>query len=931
MSAVGSRLAHLPGLDGLRGALMVLILCFHGGYTDLAGSFFSISMFFTLSGYLIVTLLLGVTGSDGHADLGRFWRRRARRLAPAGVAGVVVAVVFTVFVGTATQQTQLAGDAIASLANVANWWFLASDQSYTSLFAAPSPLTPYWSLSIEVQVYLGLPLLVVAASRLGSPDPRALRRRVFAAIAVVGAGALAAVVVVNPGVDAGYFATWARLPEFATGALAGVVLSGGTLRQRLVDSRASWVTALTTATSVTAIGVLALLVATVSFTAPWVYRGGFAAFSLLSIALVISLHQRSNPVARLLSFRPLVHFGTVSYGTYLYHWPIFLWLTPARTGLEGIPLFGLRVAVTVALAEISWRLLEVPVRTAGSLSLRGLNLGARFAPLVVVPLVATAVVVSAAAPVPPPDLNVAGQQLDRLTRQAPLGAPGSPAASATAGEVSGEVSGEGSGTTPTGDDASDPGAGAVAPGASGPDADDGDLRVAIYGDSTAVMAGFGLVQWAADTPGVQAVPGSAVTGCGAALGGTRLLADGSTQEIPGRCTQWPSVWAATTRLGRPHLAVVQLSLWDTMPRQVPDPSGPPGAVRMAEPGDEAWHEVVLGEYLDAIDVLAAGGATVVWLTPPPPNVNLAPSNIFEGYSPLAIARVAALRDVADDLARLRPEGVEVVDLAAWHDSVGNDDLRLRPDGIHLEGDTARDVFDRFLGPELLRVGSTPGVRNRATTLPATAASATGAISASTRDAPSPRPYQPGLPLRVVVWGGPGVDATAREVRRAAAADGVDVSVVVADAGACGVAPVRERQGVDRPQRCGSQRELWEAVVAHAPHAVVVAPGALDASVARVFPGDDDWYAPGDQPFDGWLLATYTGVADAIADAGAAVVFSTDGLGTDPAHLAVAELLELVGAARAPRGVVQVVGAGPLGAGTDIAVALARLTTPVPSN
>lgn len=162
------RLTRMPALDGLRALSILIILVYHGGAATIPGGFLSVDIFFVLSGFLITSLLLAEWERHGSLNLRQFWIRRARRLLPALMLVVgVVLVAGIVIVGH--RADVIRADAIASLAYVSNWWFVAEGTSYFDQFNDPSPLRHMWSLSIEEQWYLLLPLvLVVVLPRLRS-------------------------------------------------------------------------------------------------------------------------------------------------------------------------------------------------------------------------------------------------------------------------------------------------------------------------------------------------------------------------------------------------------------------------------------------------------------------------------------------------------------------------------------------------------------------------------------------------------------------------------------------------------------------------------------------------------------------------------------------------------------------------------------------
>ena len=152
-------LGYIPALDGLRGAGLVFVFAFHVGYSWAAGALLALSVFFTLSGFLITRLILDEVGRTGRLNLPGFWSRRLRRLLPAAILGILFVLVLSATV-LPVDPDKLRGDAFAALGYVANWRFILESRGYLEQFATPSPLLHYWSLSLEEQFYLLFPLLV---------------------------------------------------------------------------------------------------------------------------------------------------------------------------------------------------------------------------------------------------------------------------------------------------------------------------------------------------------------------------------------------------------------------------------------------------------------------------------------------------------------------------------------------------------------------------------------------------------------------------------------------------------------------------------------------------------------------------------------------------------------------------------------------------
>jgi peptidoglycan/LPS O-acetylase OafA/YrhL len=343
----------MPALDGVRGLAVIAVLLFHGGFEWARGGWLGVSIFFTLSGFLITNLLVAEWARTGTISLPTFWSRRFRRLMPAAIACLLGIALYGWVLASPEQLRHLRGDLLAALGYVANWRFLLTDVSYADLFAAPSPAQHFWSLAIEEQFYVFYPLIALGALRLGG------RRALAAFLGIAAVASLALAYAVRADLDRMYYGTDTRMLELVAGALVALWWSARPSRQTAPRGR-------TRRTSVTALGLVALggsiaLWPSVSQTATQVTRGVLPLQALLSVGIILAV-ARPTPLARALAWRPLVGAGLISYGLYLYHWPIFLALSPERTELSTAPLFALRIAATLAVALLSYRFLEQPIR-----------------------------------------------------------------------------------------------------------------------------------------------------------------------------------------------------------------------------------------------------------------------------------------------------------------------------------------------------------------------------------------------------------------------------------------------------------------------------------------------------------------------------------------------------------------------------------------
>ena len=849
MSNPGSKgLGYLPGLDGIRAFALMPVMLFHSGFAWVPGAMFGLSTFFTMSGYLITSLLIEEHKGTGGIGLGDFWRRRFRRLLPGSLLAMLLAIAFGVFAADATQRAELGGDIAASLAYVANWWFIATGQTYAALFEAPSPLLHIWSLAVEEQFYLVLPLVAFAFLRRrssgsgtdGAPLGNLLWKFGIAiGIAFVATTALPFIFTISDNFF--YYATPTRLPEMLSGVLLAIVMAPGTRRHALTTARAvPWATV----GGVVSVLIMLWLWGNVGLDTPWVYKGGFAAFSLVSIVLILSVHNNRSPVTRALTVPPMLHLGRISYGVYLFHWPIFLWITPANTGLDGWPLFIVRMAVTVGLAELSFRFIESPIRRTGRLEIAGaLRPLGRFAPVAIAALVIGGFLTSATAPPPALNLTRSEEQLGSFTEEFATPPP-------TALRV----------------DASD----VEAIEAQLP-VDPPPLRVAVFGDSAALTTTYGIGRWASEDPTAEFALGSAMVGCGVNLDGERYYTENRILPITDWCRAWPTYWTERTRASVPNTGLVQVGPWELLPRRF-TPDGP-----LFSAGDPEWEEATLRELLEAVDLLNAQGTFAVFATSPPPNDNLVSAPDAAGranlgdLSNLSPDRFAIFNELLQRLPELRPGRVAIVDLAGWTAAQGERDLLLRPDGVHSGDEGTILVADEFLGPELQRSWDEAWRTGDARRLTAEAIARRAA-------SPAPRLWQPGEPYRVLVWS----DARAPDVVAAieAAATRVlppgtalDVEVVAPDG--CGVARSRLQRtdagDIEVPTDCNERTAINAALDAGQPFdLVLVAPGTWEHGEFSPYPNNEYWVAPDTAYGSLWFIAEMASAVDLVATDGALV-------------------------------------------------------------
>jgi peptidoglycan/LPS O-acetylase OafA/YrhL len=347
---------YRPALDGVRAVAVIAVIAYHVSSLLPAG-FLGVDIFFVLSGYLITALLLQERLARGRVRLAEFWARRARRLLPAVLLLLAVTAVVTAYDAPVATFDARRSDMISTLLYVANWHFIATDQSYFATFTGVSPLRHMWSLAIEEQFYVAWPLLVGAV--MAAPSVRRdTAKLAFWVLAAALASAVCMAVLydaANP--SRSYFGTDVRAHSLLVGCALALMISA---RPQLLNGEAA---ALARRVWPLVIGMLAIALVTFSDQGGFYYHGGSLLFALAVAALlwVIEAAPRSAPAA-MLSTAPFRWVGMTSYGLYLWHWPILVWIGDPRAGFDALPTQLAEIGLTIAVATASFYLLERPIR-----------------------------------------------------------------------------------------------------------------------------------------------------------------------------------------------------------------------------------------------------------------------------------------------------------------------------------------------------------------------------------------------------------------------------------------------------------------------------------------------------------------------------------------------------------------------------------------
>ena len=355
---------HLAGLDGLRALAIGAVMLFHLDPDWLSGGFLGVDIFFVISGFLITTLLVRERERDGSIDLRGFWTRRARRLLPA----LLVVVPACILIARTVETDLLVGirrQALGALTFSTNWLEIAGGSNY---FAATSPqlFMNFWSLAVEEQFYLAWPLVTIAL--LAARRHLGLSWGVLGALVLsvgVGSALLMALRYDPADVTRVYYGTDTHLVGLMLGAAMAMTWAGPTRAGTITPQWHRWRRHVVVGAGVLLAGLLVLA----DEGSAWTFRLGIPLVSLATALLLLASVDRPGRLRTVLEAPPLRWIGTRSYGIYLWHWPVILVIgqdIPAAAGTASFVWTRVwAVVVTSALADLSFRFVETPVRRLG--------------------------------------------------------------------------------------------------------------------------------------------------------------------------------------------------------------------------------------------------------------------------------------------------------------------------------------------------------------------------------------------------------------------------------------------------------------------------------------------------------------------------------------------------------------------------------------
>lgn len=353
---IKKNLRYMPGLDGLRALALMGVMGYHWGLESAPGGFLGVGVFFVLSGYLITDILASQWRLNGKINLADFWYRRFRRLLPAMFLMLLMTVVWVTLFDP-SRLAVLRQDVIGAVTYLSNWQFIFREVSYFESFGPPSPLGHMWSLAVEEQFYVIWPLILLIGLYL---YPRRGQMLYFIS-ALAGISALLMMWIYEPGEDPSrvYFGTDTRAFGLLIGAALAIMWPSFKLSSRI----ARGARILMDLAGISALVLILYMMGNTDRFEEALYPGGMVILSLASAVVIAVLAHPASLLGNLIGAKPLRWVGVRSYGIYLWHYPIIMLTSPNGDVHQISPLHAvLQVAASVALAALSWKYVEEPIR-----------------------------------------------------------------------------------------------------------------------------------------------------------------------------------------------------------------------------------------------------------------------------------------------------------------------------------------------------------------------------------------------------------------------------------------------------------------------------------------------------------------------------------------------------------------------------------------
>jgi peptidoglycan/LPS O-acetylase OafA/YrhL len=351
---------YIPAIDGLRALAVIAVMFYHLGFSWIPGGFLGVDLFFVISGYVITRMLLDSIAQSGGLDLRGFYLARLRRLLPA-LLFMLTTTVIAVGIWAPDTIKRLLVDTPFALTGTINWWLVANEQDYFESIGRPPLLQHTWSLAVEAQFYLIWPLILYfILKKFGK------KHIPVAALSIAAASGIA-LLLVSVSIDAAnaskvshvYFGTDTHSIGLFLGAALAVSWIPQNFRVEISRKGQNFIDGIGV---IGFIGILATFLF-IDASNPAMYKIAFPLAGIFGAAIIASIVHPASRFAPVLQNKVLLWIGERSYAIYLWHWVIFQ-VTRPTVDLAGQAwaLYSLRILIVFALADISLRYIELPIR-----------------------------------------------------------------------------------------------------------------------------------------------------------------------------------------------------------------------------------------------------------------------------------------------------------------------------------------------------------------------------------------------------------------------------------------------------------------------------------------------------------------------------------------------------------------------------------------
>ena len=356
---------YLPSIDSLRAIAVIAVIIYHIDANYLPGGFLGVDLFFVLSGYLISSLIIKEYKSTGTVNLYNFYVRRARRLLPAVYFMItVVLIIITLFNGVLLKKSYL--DALFGYIYSSNWWYIFHKLDYFDSFGSQSPFKHLWSLAIEEQFYMFFPLIFLIFNRKSKSNNRNSKLNknfIYVVLSLILVSLIAHILLFDiNNINRIYFGTDTRAFSLLVGVVGAILYPMDRLSERTTKKD----NMIYSIVSLVSILVLIGIMINTSEYNTWLYRGGFLLVAIIGLIIIISSGRQYTFMSKLLSFKPFVFIGKISYSLYLWHFPILVVTTPvSEIGNPNLFYVTLRIVLIFLVATGSYMFVETPIRKLG--------------------------------------------------------------------------------------------------------------------------------------------------------------------------------------------------------------------------------------------------------------------------------------------------------------------------------------------------------------------------------------------------------------------------------------------------------------------------------------------------------------------------------------------------------------------------------------